>query len=69
VTLLFDKEALPRKSSVKRMRVADAGNGPGCKVIQFVCPHCNHDTGWIKDEKTITENKRGLPCPKCNPSY
>lgn len=64
MTLLFDKGALPRKSPVKRMRVTDAGQG----CIQFICPHCNYDTGWIKDEKTIAENKRGLPCPKCNPS-
>ncbi len=59
---LFDKSILPRKARVKRMHVADAGQG----CIQFVCPHCGHDTGWLKDEHTFTENKRGLPCPKCN---
>lgn len=53
---------LAKKPRTKRMRVADVGQG----FIQFVCPRCSHATGWIKDEKTITENKRGLPCPKCN---
>lgn len=59
---LFDKHQAPRRPRLKRMRVADAG--PGC--IQFICPHCGHDTDWIEDEWTLTENKRGLPCPKCN---
>lgn len=64
MTLLFDKAELPRRPYLKRMRVADAGDG----CIQFVCPHCSYDTGWIVDEKTVTENRRGLPCPKCNDS-
>ena len=59
-------ENLPRSKPLKRMRVVDAGNGNGCKVVQFVCPHCHHDTGWIVDGLTVSENKRGLPCPKCN---
>lgn len=62
MTLLFDKADLPRKPRLKRMRVADAGQG----CIQFVCPHCSYDTGWIKDERTVSENKRGIPCPQCN---
>lgn len=43
------------------MHVVDAGDG-----IQFRCNTCGHDTGWIVDEKTVTENRRGMPCPKCN---
>jgi hypothetical protein len=64
--LLFDRSDLPRSPQVKRMRVRDAGQSGGHKVIQFVCPHCNYDTGWIINERTITENKRGIPCPRCN---
>lgn len=60
--LPFDRTEMPRKPRQWRMRVADAGQG----CIQFRCPRCGYDTGWIKDEKTVTENKRGLPCPKCN---
>lgn len=66
MTNLFSKEALPRRKAIKRMRVADAGESGGYRVIQFRCPHCAYDTGWIHDKKTITENRRGLPCPKCN---
>jgi len=64
--LLFAAEEIPRSPSVKRMHVVDAGNGPGCKVIQFECGHCGHDTGWIEDKCSVTENKRGMPCPECN---
>lgn len=60
--LLFDKSDLPRKPSVKRMHVADAGSG----MIKFHCPHCGHNTGWTVDMHTISENKRGLPCPECS---
>lgn len=34
--------------------------------FDFSCQTCGHDTGWIKDTRTVTENKRGIPCPKCN---
>jgi hypothetical protein len=58
---------LPRLPRIKRMRVKDAGQSGGCKVIWFACPHCSHETGWIRDERTITQNRRGIPCPHCNP--
>lgn len=65
--MLFDKSDIPRTPPVKRMRVSDAGlSGSGHKVIKFTCPHCGHCTGWIKDEWTLTENRRGQPCPSCN---
>lgn len=46
------------------MRVADAGEG----CIRFTCRACGHDTGWITDDRTVSENKRGRPCPCCNPA-
>ena len=62
----FEKPRQPRR---KMMHVADAGHMPGgTKGIRFVCGHCNHDTGWISDERSVSENKRGLPCPICNPA-
>lgn len=52
---------------VIRMHVADAGHMPGgTKGIRFTCDRCGHDTGWIEDFWTISENKRGQPCPECN---
>lgn len=59
---LFQSESLPRKPSIKRMHVYDAG----IDVIQFLCGHCGHLTDWQVDTHTVAENKRGLPCPKCN---
>lgn len=50
MALLFDKADIPRSPPVKRMRVMDAGDGPSLKVIEFECPHCGHNTGWIEDE-------------------
>lgn len=65
--LLFPKDSIKRSAPVKRMRVIDAGHMTGgVRGIRFECPHCDHDTGWIEDEWTISENKRGLPCPRCN---
>jgi len=40
----------------------DAGSG----LIEFECGKCAYNTGMIKDIHTVTENKRGLPCPICN---
>lgn len=49
------------------MHVVDAGHRPcGGKGIQFRCGKCGHDTGWIPDNKTVSENRRGRPCPMCN---
>lgn len=62
MSALFPKEEIPRSKPQRRMHVADAGQGS----IRFVCGHCGHDTGWVRDEWTVTENRRGHPCPKCN---
>jgi hypothetical protein len=61
---MFPKLVTPRRV---RMHVADAGHlAGGAKGIRFRCRHCGHDTGWIADEKSVSENKKGLPCPNCN---
>lgn len=65
---LFPPGALPRRLPMIRMHVADAGHLPGgAKGIRFECATCGHDTGWISDSWTITENRRAHPCPVCNP--
>lgn len=54
---------LPRTRARRvMMHVADCGQ----VCIQFKCSTCGHDTGWIMDERTVTGNRRGMPCPKCN---
>ncbi|KXV70536.1 hypothetical protein AD951_02705 [Acetobacter malorum] len=67
--MLFPLPSLPRRKRVKRMHVADAGHLPGGaqKGIRFVCSHCGYDTGWIQDTRSISDNRKGLPCPACNP--
>lgn len=56
---------LPRRKNIKRMKVADAGTDP--EHVQFKCPHCGYDDGWaIWKGATLTDLKRGMPCPKCN---
>lgn len=55
-----------RKSRRIMMHVDDAGDGPTGKVIEFGCRKCGYSTGWIEDTSTVSQNKKGLPCPKCN---
>lgn len=58
---------LPRARPVRRMHVADAGQLPGgSKGVRFKCRRCGHDTGWLHDARTVSENKRGISCPICN---
>lgn len=48
------------------MHVSDAGNAPsGAMIVHFRCPRCRHDAGWHV-VASVTEGKRGLPCPHCN---
>ena len=57
---LFPEAA--RRPRIVRMHVVDAGHS----MIKFRCARCGHETGWIPDTMTLTESKRGLPCPRCN---
>ena len=43
------------------MHVIDAGQG----MAEFECGKCGHNAGWLIVE-SITEAKRGEPCPICN---
>jgi len=56
----------PRRPRRVMMHVVDAGEGGWCKVIHFKCSTCGYDEGWTEDHRTIGENKRGRPCPRCN---
>jgi len=61
---------LPRdRPRLKRMQVVDAG-GEESPAVHLKCPHCGHDAGWKNMDRegwTLTETKRGIPCPICNP--
>lgn len=58
---------LPRdRRRVVRMHVFDAG---GDFDVHLKCPTCGHDAGWVNLEQmgiTVSEAKRGVPCPFCN---
>ena len=61
--LLFDE--LPRsRSKLVRMHVVDASCESGLIVV-VECWKCGHSSGWIQVD-TVTEAKRGIPCPNCN---
>jgi hypothetical protein len=62
--------SVERRTRVVLMHVSDAGgcDAPDADVIVTMrCRKCGHETGWIKC-RTVSEAKRGVPCPKCNPS-
>jgi len=49
------------------MHVSDArGSGPpDDNQCRMTCIKCGAETGWI-NFSTVTEAKRGIPCPACN---
>jgi hypothetical protein len=55
----------PRKMRGQLMRVCDAGSGESKPVVQFQCAKCGFRSDWFTFD-TVTEAKRGLPCPTCN---
>ena len=58
---------LPRdRPRIVRMHVVDAG---GNYDVHLKCSTCGHDAGWVNLEQlglTISQAKRGVPCPVCN---
>lgn len=55
----------PRRAPRVMMHVSDAGNGCESAIARFRCARCGHETDWL-EVQTITEGRRGLPCPECN---
>lgn len=72
---MFAELKPPRKKPSKLMHVCDAGNEVGGAateskrhVVRFSCSRCGHETDWMIVE-SVTEGKRGIPCPQCNPDF
>lgn len=61
---LFPKPPTPRRW---RMHVIDAGPGEEGSIAVFRCPRCGRQTDWIRI-KSVTEARKGIPCPTCNPA-
>lgn len=59
----------PRRTRGQLMHVCDAGDsGEGRKPMCLMqCGKCKHESEWLVFD-TVTEAKRGIPCPKCNPA-
>lgn len=52
----------PRRVPRVLAHVEDAGYD----AILFRCSHCGWSSDWIAFVMTMTEAKRGIPCPNCN---
>lgn len=71
VRLLFPETQKPRAKRRVMMHLFDAGDPgyvfDGDYIARFECSKCGRKTGWLMMQ-TITEGRRGVPCPKCNKS-
>lgn len=57
----------PRRKRRVMMHVVDAGMCGDTRIVVFECGGCGHRTKWT-EARTVTEDKRGRPCPNCNDS-
>ena len=44
----------------------DAGDGPGGTQVAVYRCKCGWDSGWIEDNRSDSEMRRGMPCRECN---
>lgn len=59
---LFAFPAPPLRKRRRLMHVIDYGSG----MALFRC-RCGYESGWVPAGK-LHEDKRGRPCPRCNPT-
>lgn len=67
---LFEMPKRERKPRRVIMHVVDAGGGCGIEdsgqhMVQMACSKCGYKTDWFMVQ-TVTEGRKGKPCPKCN---
>lgn len=65
---LFDKSEFKTAPTKRRklMHVMDAGPAEDAgNMVVMQCNRCDLKTDWFY-MRTVTEAKRGIPCPKCN---
>ncbi len=59
----FDR---PKRKPARIMaHLVDAG-GESDPMAHYICGKCGWDSGWIVDRRSVSEIKRGVPCPNCN---
>ena len=66
---MFAELKPPRQTPKKLMHVSDAGGcceeDGGGAMVRMQCKRCGYESGWLF-LGTVTEAKRGKPCPVCN---
>lgn len=64
---LFPETKLHKARSPRRklMHVADAYESDGAPICRMFCQTCKTESDWM-EFSSVTEAKRGIPCPKCN---
>lgn len=55
----------PKKSRAKPRVLAHVDDA-GPDAICFVCSKCGWKSGWLINDMSISESKRGIPCDRCN---
>lgn len=68
---MFAESKPPRQAPRKLMHVCDASgcahdDGSGA-MVRMSCKRCGYESDWLYLD-TVTEAKRGLPCPGCIPA-
>ncbi len=61
LSLFPDMPKPPRRKPRRLMHLIDWGSG----MALFRC-RCGYDSGWVAAGK-FSDDKRGRPCPMCNP--
>ena len=64
---MFSELKPPRLKPRKLMHVCDASHDDfddGLASVRMNCMICDHTTDWLA--MSVTEAKRGIPCPNCN---
>lgn len=59
-----DHQKPPRQRPRVMAHVTDAG----VDAIEFECGKCGWNSGWLVNDFSISEAKRGIPCERCNGS-
>lgn len=67
-SLLPDAPKAPRKKPRVMGHLCDCGAAPnGDEYTAWICGKCGHEWSEVGECRSVTENRRGRPCPECNP--
>lgn len=55
-----------QKSPRARRRVIAHVDDAGVDAIKFKCSRCGWESGWLENDMSVTDGRRGIPCGRCN---